>query len=221
MFRIFGEGKVMIGRKKLFLTAAVLTSCMLFVCPAQAQETESNAAETETEAQTEEVYEEAKVMFTLDTLRVREAPDQESETIAFCELGESVSVLGKIGEWYHVRTDDPYREEDTQTDAAEGTQTDTSEGTDPDAPAPEDIKEGYIAESLLTEVKDEMDHMIEVNEVQKQMNEAAAAAAAAAASAPSGGGKTVVSRKKIPNCIGDGGTIVITYSDGSKSKKKY
>ncbi len=203
------------GRKKTLFTAAVLTTCMMCVCPGYAQETESNAAaaETETEAQTEEVYDEAKVMFTLDTLRVREAPDQESETIAFCELGDSVSVLGKIGDWYHVRTDDPYREEETEADAGEE--------QDTDAPALEDIKEGYIAESLLTEAKDESDHMIEVNEVQKQMNEAAAAAAAAAASAPSGGGKTVVSRKKIPNCIGDGGTIVITYSDGSKSKKKY
>ena len=54
--------------------------------------------------------------------------------------------------------------------------------------------------------------------VQKQMNAAAAAAAAAAASS---GGVSVVSTQKIPNCLGTGGTIITTYSDGSTSTSSY
>ena len=79
----------------------------------EAPETEM-VAETETEPETEEVFSEEKIMFVLDTLKVHEGPSAESKTIAYSDLGSSVSVLGQLGDWYHVRLDDPYEKAQEQ-----------------------------------------------------------------------------------------------------------
>lgn len=61
------------------------------------------AAEEESEIETEAVYEEAQTMYMLDDAYVREAPDTGSEAFAVAHRGESITVLGEIGAWYHVR----------------------------------------------------------------------------------------------------------------------
>lgn len=188
----------------------ILSSAPRLVLADEVPETEVVSAETETEPEIEEVFDKTKVMFVLDTLRVHEGPSMDSKTIAYCDLGSSVSVLGQFGDWYHVRLDDPYTESETEAmeDGTEETELNETEST----PA----EEGYIVAKLLSEDREELERMINANEVQKQMN-----AAAAAAAASSSGSVSVVSRRKIPNCLGTGGTIITTYSDGSTSTSSY
>ena len=209
----------MITKMKVCLkTALVLGLCtILSAAPRLAladevPETEVVFTETETEPEVEEVFDKAKVMFVLDTLKVHEGPSMNSKTIAFCDLGSSVSVLGQFGDWYHVRLDDPYTESETEAMKDGTAETELNETASTPA------KEGYIVAKLLSEDREELERMISANEVQKQMNAAAAAAAAAAASS---GSVSVVSTQKIPNCLGTGGTIITTYSDGSTSTSSY
>ena len=212
----------MTDKKNRFMTAMILGLCTILaaspcmILAEEAPETEM-VAETETEPETEEVFSEEKIMFVLDTLKVHEGPSAESKTIAYSDLGSSVSVLGQLGDWYHVRLDDPYekaQEQGAQTEAAQDGTAQTEVKETEGAPA----KEGYVAVRLLSEDREELERSINANEVQKQMNAAAAAAAAAAASS---GGVSVVSTQKIPNCLGTGGTIITTYSDGSTSTSSY
>ena len=82
----------------------------------------TEAAEEETEIETEAVYEEAQTMYMLDDAYVREAPDTSSEALAVAHRGESITVIGEIGAWYHVRIggeDEAAAEEETGA-AAEG-----------------------------------------------------------------------------------------------------
>ena len=214
--RYAAKRRGMIVKKVRLKTVLVLGLCTILsstphlVRADEVPETEIVSAETETEPETEEVFEKVKVMFVLDTLRVHEGPSMESKTIAYCDLGSSVSVLGQFGEWYHVRLDDPYTESETEASEDSTMQTELNETES--APA----KEGYIVAKLLSEDRDEAERVINANEVQKQMNAAAAAAAAA-----SSGGVSVVSTRRIPNCLGTGGTVITTYSDGSTSTSSY
>lgn len=88
----------------------------------EADQTEA-ATEEETEIETEAVYEEAQTMYMLDDAYVREAPDTGSEALAVAHRGESITVIGEIGAWYHVRIggeDEAAAEEETGA-AAEDT----------------------------------------------------------------------------------------------------
>ena len=107
-------------------------------------------SETETELQTEAVYEEAKVMYLTDTVRVRQEANADSETSAFADRGEALTVLGELNGWYHVRMDQP--EAESESEAAEA-----------DDAAAEPAKEGYVKGSYLTENKDEADQAVAAN----------------------------------------------------------
>ena len=66
------------SQKRWKRTAALALVCAMLL-PAAAF---ADEMETETEQQTEEVYEEAKVMYLTDTVRVRSDASAESETVA-------------------------------------------------------------------------------------------------------------------------------------------
>ena len=200
-------------RKRLICAAtlSVALTAMISVsgsCFAQESAQMTELSETETEA-VYEAFNDEVIMFVLDTLKVHKGPDKDDSTIAYIDRGDSVSVLGRVGDWYHVRLDSPYNEGEAQ---------ETEENIEQ---VPEDeteaaAKEGYIHASLLTEDKEEMEKALASNEAQKKINEAAAAAAAAAASE-----RYVVSTQKIPDCDGAGGTIITRYSDGTTSQSSY
>ena len=187
-------------------------------------------SETETESESEKVYRDAKVMFLIDTVRVRAEANADSETVAFADRGDALTVLGELSGWYHVRLDHPEIEEqstqETETVSAEEKETSVSESA----------KEGYVKGTYLTENKDEADQAVAANdaEIRRKEAEAAAAAAAAQAASSSGGnsgggspkkkssGKTVVSTQNVDDCDGSGhGTKITTYSDGSTSTSRY
>lgn len=178
------------------------------------------AAETETEQETELVLEEPGIMYLLDTARVRQEPSTDSETVAFCDRGSSVSVLGIIGSWYHVRLDNPAQQEtETEDTSAESEKFSEAETEQVSQEAPE---EGYISGELLTDSADDAQSAVEANNAEiARQQAAAAAAAAAAAQAGSSGGKTVVRRQKIEDCDGGGGTVITEYSDGTTSTSRY
>ena len=193
-------------------TAAVLAAAMILGSAAGAAETEA-PEETETEAETELVLEEPGIMYLTDTVRVRKGPTTTSETIAFCDRGGSVSVIGIFGDWYHVRLDDP---------AARAEETEAAEKTEEAAQETEEAaQEGYIYGEYLTDSPEEAQAAVDANNAEIARKQAEAAAAAAAAAAGGSGGKTVVSRRKIEDCDGGGGTIITIYSDGSKSTRRY
>ena len=202
-------------RRKLIFAAALSVSLTTIAfgtasCFAQESAAMTETSETETEA-AYEAFDDEVIMFVLDTLKVHEGPDKDDATIAYSDRGDSVSVLGRAGDWYHVRLDSPYREDEEQETEGSGSQ----ESEDESEAAP---KEGYIYASLLTEDKEEMEKMLAANEAQKKINEAAAAAAAAAAASSE---RYVVSTQKIPDCDGGGGTIITRYSDGTTSQSTY
>ena len=198
-------------RKKVSMcTAAVLAAAMILGSAAWCTETEkAEAVETETEAETELVFEEPGIMYLTDTVKVHEGPMKQSDTIAYCDRGGSVSVIGIVGDWYHVRLDDPAAA-DQETEAAAETEQSAAE-------TEETAEEGYIYGEYLTDSPEEAQAAVDRNNAEIARQQAAAAAAAAAG----GSGRTVVSRRKIEDCDGGGGTIITTYSDGSKSTTRY
>ena len=153
----------MTDKKNRFMTAMILGLCTILaaspcmILAEEAPETEM-VAETETEPETEEVFSEEKIMFVLDTLKVHKGPSAESKTIAYSDLGSSVSVLGQLGDWYHVRLDDPYekaQEQEAQTEAAQDGTAQTEVKETEGAPA----KEGYVAVRLLSEDREELEQI--------------------------------------------------------------
>lgn len=228
-------------KKTIVYAAALLASVMMFGTAAYASDESEPAAvsetetEVETEPETELVLDEPGIMYLLDTVKVHAGADTDSETVGFCDRGSSVSVLGILGEWYHVRLDDPAQKE-TETEAAGEEQASSDEaGADvqaADAQAAdaegesteqteEAAKEGYIFGELLSDDPEAAKAAVEANDAEIARQQAAAAAAAAAAAQGGGGGRSVVSRKKIEDCDGGGGTIITTYSDGSTSTSRY
>ena len=207
--------------------ALALAGAMLLSAGAYADE-----PETETEQQTEEVFAEAKAMYLTDTVRVRSEANADSETVAFADRGNALTVLGELAGWYHVRLDDPEAAEEIEAAGSEaGEESDGGQEAQTEAPA----KEGFVKGTYLTGDKEEAVQAVARNdaEIQRKEAEAAAAAAAAAeaaASQPSGGGggnrkssgKHVVSTQNVDDCDGSGhGTTIITYSDGSTKTRRY
>ncbi len=174
--------------------------------------------ETEAEPETELVLEKPGIMYLLDTVRVHEDAATDSETIGFCDRGSSVSILGILGEWYHVRLDDPAQKaEETEEDGEVQTE-DAKDESASETEETEAAKEGYIFGKLLSDNPEDAKAAVEANDAEIARQQAAAAAAAAQGG---GGGRTVVSRSKIEDCDGGGGTIITTYSDGSTSTSRY
>ena len=85
--------------------------------------------ETETESQKETIYKEAKVMYLTDTVRVRAGADAESETVAFADRGDALTVVGELDGWYHVRLDDPeaVKEAEPETEVAAAKEADAGD----------------------------------------------------------------------------------------------
>ena len=183
------------------------------------------AADKEKESETEELYKEEKAMYLTDTVRVRAEANADSETVAFADRGDALTVLGEMSGWYHVRLEDP--EEAADEDGTEDLSADTADKD-------QDVKEGYVKGTYLTEDKDEAVQAVAANDAEikrKEVAAAAAAAAAAQAAASSGGsrsskkkssGKTVTGTQNVDDCDGRGhGTTITTYSDGSTSTSRY
>ena len=218
------------NQKKWTRTVALaLAGAMLLSAGVYADE-----PETETEQQTEEVFAEAKVMYLTDTVRVRSDANADSETVAFADRGDALTVLGELAGWYHVRLDDPEAAQETE---AAGSDVRDESAAGPEARTEAPAKEGFVKGTYLTLDKEEADQAVARNDAEIQRKEAEAAAAAAAAAAaeasqPSGGGggggnrkssgKRVVSTQNIDDCDGSGhGTTITTYSDGSTKTSRY
>ena len=198
------------------MTALVLAGALLLPAAVQA-----DTPETETEQMTEAVFDKPEVMYLIDTVRVRAEANADSDTIAFADRGDALTVLGELNGWYHVRLDAP----EAETSAEE---TETVSEAEAAAPA----KEGFVKGTYLTEEKEEAEQAVALNdaEIQRKEAEAAAAAAAAAEASSSGGGsgrrkksgKTAVSTQNVDDCDGSGhGTTITTYSDGSTKTSRY
>ncbi len=209
-------------KKPITYTAALLASAMVLGTTAFATDGSTSAAvsetetETETEQETELILDEPGIMYLLDTVRVHEDAATDSETVGFCDRGRSVSVLGILGEWYHVRLDDPAEKtEETEADSAAA----PAGAEDEDTAQTEEaaVKEGYIFGKLLSDNPEDAEAAVEANNAEIARQQAAAAAAAS----QGGGGVSVVSRRKVADCDGGGGTIITTYSDGSTSTSRY
>ncbi len=200
------------------MTALVLAGALLLPAAVQA-----DTPETETEQMTEAVFDKPEVMYLIDTVRVRAEANADSDTIAFADRGDALTVLGELNGWYHVRLDAP----EAETSAEE-----TETVSEAEAAAP--VKEGFVKGTYLTEEKEEAEQAVALNDAEIQRKEAEAAAAAAAAAAAeassSGGGsgrrkksgKTAVSTQNVDDCDGSGhGTTITTYSDGSTKTSRY
>ena len=200
------------------MTALVLAGALLLPAAVQA-----DTPETETEQMTEAVFDKPEVMYLIDTVRVRAEANADSDTIAFADRGDALTVLGELNGWYHVRLDAPEAETSVE-------ETETVSETEAAAPA----KEGFVKGTYLTEEKEEAEQAVALNDAEIQRKEAEAAAAAAAAAAAeassSGGGsgrhkksgKTAVSTQNVDDCDGSGhGTTITTYSDGSTKTSRY
>ena len=202
--------KKKIGNYKAIIMAMILAVGTAGSAAASSRGEVSSETEQETEQETELMLEKPGIMYLTDTVRVHEGPDKESKTIAFCDRGGSVSVLGIFGNYYHVRLDDPAQNlEMTETTGVPATEAQETEST---------AEEGYIYSEFLTESPEEAQAAVEANNAEIARKQAAAAAAAAAAASGSG---NVVSRQKIEDCDGGGGTIITTYSDGSTYISRY
>jgi hypothetical protein len=198
------------------MTALVLAGALLLPAAVQA-----DTPETETEQMTEAVFDKPEVMYLIDTVRVRAEANADSDTIAFADRGDALTVLGELNGWYHVRLDAPEAETSVE-------ETETVSEAEAAAPA----KEGFVEGTYLTEEKEEAEQAVALNdaEIQRKEAEAAAAAAAAAEASSSGGGsgrrkksgKTAVSTQNVDDCDGSGhGTTITTYSDGSTKTSRY
>ena len=200
------------------MTALVLAGALLLPAAVQA-----DTPETETEQMTEAVFDKPEVMYLIDTVRVRAEANADSDTIAFADRGDALTVLGELNGWYHVRLDAPEAETSVE---------ETEKVSEAEAAAP--AKEGFVKGTYLTEEKEEAEQAVALNDAEIQRKEAEAAAAAAAAAAAeassSGGGsgrrkksgKTAVSTQNVDDCDGSGhGTTITTYSDGSTKTSRY
>ena len=197
------------------MTALVLAGALLLPAAVQA-----DTPETETEQMTEAVFDKPEVMYLIDTVRVRAEANADSDTIAFADRGDALTVLGELNGWYHVRLDAPEAETSVE---------ETEIVSEAEAAAP--AKEGFVKGTYLTEEKEEAEQAVALNDAEIQRKEAEAAAAAAAAEASSSGGgsgrrkksgKTAVSTQNVDDCDGSGhGTTITTYSDGSTKTSRY
>ena len=110
------------------MTALVLAGALLLPAAVQA-----DTPETETEQMTEAVFDKPEVMYLIDTVRVRAEANADSDTIAFADRGDALTVLGELNGWYHVRLDAPEAETSVE-------ETETVSEAEAAAPA----KEGFV-----------------------------------------------------------------------------
>lgn len=239
--------------KKKNAVLAFMTGLLLAVSPmaAYAQETEAlTELADETEMETEEVYEEEKLLYVIDDVYVRSEPDAKSEILAVAKRGQEIRVIGKIGSWYHIvlgekkpdenaDTDEKKAAGETEVDATDAevktaqTETETELLSASSDEEKAEVQTGYIAEKFVTDSKEEAQSAVDAqNNALKAQEQAAAAAAAAqqaAASGQPGNGtdsgnteRVEVSREKYDDCDGSGhGYYEITYSDGTTEIVEY